>query len=72
MGVLLKATLRNIFGKPFRSFLVILSIFVCAFVGIFSIDLVQMERTVIENEVKSLSGTADLYTVMRKMDMGYI
>ena len=72
MGVLLKATLRNIFGKPFRSFLVILSIFVCAFVGIFSIDLVQMERTVIENEVKSLSGTADLYTVMRKLDMGRI
>ncbi len=60
MNLLLKTTLKNTFGKPLRSILVIFSIFVCSLAALFCFDLVKMERGAIENLLSDVTGDADL------------
>ena len=60
MNLLLKTTLKNTFGKPLRSILVIFSIFVCSLAALFCFDLVKMEKGAIENLLSDVTGDADL------------
>ncbi|MCR4792256.1 MAG: ABC transporter permease [Lachnospiraceae bacterium] len=60
MNIILKTTLKNTFGKPFRSLLVIFSIFVCAFAALFCFDLAQTEKGLIGYLYSEMSGEADI------------
>ena len=60
MNLLIKTTLKNIFGKPLRSLMVIFSIFVCALAAMFCFDLVQTEQGILENIFTEVSGEADV------------
>ena len=60
MNLLLKTTLKNTFGKPLRSILVIFSIFVCSLAALFCFDLVKMEKGAIENLMSDVTGDADI------------
>ncbi|MBO7424976.1 MAG: ABC transporter permease [Clostridiales bacterium] len=39
MGIIFKHTLKNIFKKPLRTFLVVLCVFACSFIALFSLDM---------------------------------
>ncbi|MCR5739593.1 MAG: ABC transporter permease [Lachnospiraceae bacterium] len=60
MNIILKTTLKNTFGKPLRSILVIFSIFVCAFAALFCFDLAQTEKGLVGYLFSSMSGEADI------------
>lgn len=60
MNIILKTTLKNTFGKPLRSILVIFSIFVCAFAALFCFDLAQTEKGLVDYMFSSMSGEADI------------
>ena len=60
MNIILKTTLKNTFGKPLRSILVIFSIFVCAFAALFCFDLAQTEKGLVGYMFSSMSGEADI------------
>jgi len=68
MNILLKTTIKNIFGKPFRTLLVVFSIFACSFVAFFSFDLMNTTEDLLYNMLKSMSGDAELAVVMNKLD----
>lgn len=52
MKIILKHTLKNIFGKPGRTFLVVLCLLICSFVALFTFDLSNS----IDNMLKSTLG----------------
>ena len=60
MRLLFKITFKNIIRKPFRSFMVIASIFICAVVAIFCFDLGLTEADFLDNLLRHVTGTADL------------
>lgn len=60
MNIILKTTLKNTFGKPLRSILVIFSIFVCTFAALFCFDLAQTEKGLVGYMFSSMSGEADI------------
>lgn len=60
MGLILKTTFKNIFGKPFRTLLVMISIFVCAFAAIFCFDLGSSMKGIIMNMYSGMLGDADI------------
>ncbi len=72
MNIVLRSTWKNIFGKPFRTFIVVLAVCVCSFAALFSLDLMRTERKVLEAEIRAYGGTTDLYTVMRKLELDRI
>ena len=47
MRIILKTVIKNIFGKPLRSLLVIFSIFFCALSSMFCFDLAKTEKNMI-------------------------
>ena len=49
MNIILKESLKNIFGKPFRTLLVIFSIFVCSVCALLSFDLVSSIKDLVSN-----------------------
>ena len=60
MGLIFKTTLKNIFGKPFRTLLVVISIFICAFAAIFCFDLAGSMKGIIMNMYSGILGDADV------------
>jgi len=69
MRILLKTTLKNIFGKPFRSLLVTFSIFVCALAALFCFDLSKTETDLIKDLLQSMSGEADFGVTVKNADI---
>lgn len=68
MRIILKTVIKNTFGKPLRSLLVIFSIFFCALSAMFCFDLAKTEKNLITNLLSSMSGEADLGVSMRICD----
>ena len=64
MGLILKTTLKNIFGKPLRSLLVIFSIFVCAFSALFCFDLSSSMKNLMVGLFSEVYGDTDLTAYM--------
>ena len=60
MNILLKTTLKNIVGKPFRSALVIFSIFICSIAALMSFDLMQVEQDSVLDMLSQVMGKADI------------
>ena len=55
MNIILKNSLKNIFGKPFRTLLVVFSIFVCSLCALLSFDLVSGFKGVLTGIFGSIS-----------------
>ena len=60
MGLILKTTFKNIFAKPFRTLLVVVSIFICAFAAVFCFDLGGSMKGIILNMYSGMMGDADI------------
>ena len=60
MDILIKTTLRNIIGKPFRSLLVIFSIFVCSMTALFCFDIAKTESVFFDVAFKVMAGEGDI------------
>ncbi len=60
MNIVLKTTLKNIFGKPFRTLLVVFSIFMCSFVAMFCFDFGAAEKNLIMDLYSKIGGNANL------------
>ena len=71
MRLLLKVTLKNIVRKPFRSLMVIGSLFLCAFVAIFCFDLGLTEADYMEQYFRAILGTSDIVFMTDDID-GFI
>lgn len=69
MNILIKTTLRNIIGKPFRSFLVIFSIFVCTAAALFCFDLAICDKIFMDSMFSMLAGNADINVVGEHTDL---
>ena len=72
MNLIIKTTLKNTFGKPFRSLLVIFSIFVCAFAALFCFDLAQTEKGLVGYLFREISGEADIMVSSFKADLSIL
>lgn len=68
MGLIIKTTLKNIFGKPLRSLLVIFSIFVCAFSALFCFDLSGSMKGLMLGLFSEVYGDTDLTAYMSILD----
>lgn len=68
MGIIIKTTLKNIFGKPLRSLLVIFSIFVCAFSALFCFDLSGSMKGLMIGLFSEVYGDTDLTAYMSVLD----
>ena len=55
MNLVLKTSLKNIFGKPFRTFLVLFSIFVCSICALVCIDFVSSMKELLGGAALGLS-----------------
>ena len=60
MDILIKTTLRNIIGKPFRSLLVIFAIFVCSMTALFCFDIAKTESVFFVEAFKVMAGEGDI------------
>ena len=60
MNILIKTTLRNIAGKPFRSLLVIFSIFACSLTALFCFDLANANNTYFQAAFRTMAGKGDI------------
>ena len=52
MNIILKNSLRNIFGKPFRTLLIVISIFACAFCGYLCFDIGKTTQQLLGIDIK--------------------
>ncbi|MBO7451286.1 MAG: ABC transporter permease [Clostridiales bacterium] len=68
MRLVLKTTLKNIIRKPFRSFMVISSIFVCAVVALFCFDLAITEGHELMDWFSELAGTANMTIATKQLE----
>ena len=64
MRLIIKTTLKNIFGKPLRSLLVIFSIFVCSFSALFCFDLSGSMKNLMVGLFSEVYGDTDLTAYM--------
>lgn len=71
MNIILKNSLRNIFGKPFRTLLIVISIFACAFCGYLCFDIGKTIEDLSMSLVTSIT-TADLSVTSGGMDISNI
>ncbi|MBO4910117.1 MAG: FtsX-like permease family protein [Lachnospiraceae bacterium] len=69
MRIILNTVIKNTFGKPLRSLLVIFSIFFCALSAMFCFDLAKTEKNLINDLLSSMTGEADLGVNMRICDV---
>ena len=60
MGVIFKHTLKNMFSKPFRTFMLILCILVCSFAGMMTFDMSNSVRNVLESAFLSMFGDSNV------------
>ena len=60
MNLLLKTTLKNTFGKPLRTIVVVFSIFVCTLAAMFCFDLSKTMMGLLEISMSEIRGEADL------------
>lgn len=65
MGIILKHTLKNIFGKPGRTLLVLFCFVLCSFIAIFSFDIKNTINSTVTGFMSQMLGTTD---VMAKVD----
>ncbi len=63
MKIILKHTLKNIFGKPGRTFLILFCITLCTFVAIVSTDLTNAMNSIIRGMMSEMAGTTDVMAV---------
>ena len=68
MNIVLKNSLKNIFGKPFRTLLVVFAIFVCCLCAMFCFDLGSSVTDILMNYMGSVS-TADFMASSSGSDM---
>jgi len=69
MNILIKTTLRNIIGKPFRSILVIFSIFVCSMTALFCFDIAKSESKFFDVAFKVMAGEGDITILGEDVDL---
>lgn len=60
MGVIFKHTLKNMFSKPFRAFMLILCILICSFAGMMTFDMSNSIRNVLESAFLSMFGDSNV------------
>ncbi len=72
MNILIKTTLRNIIGKPFRSVIVILSIFVCSLTALFCFDMAKTESIFFDVAFKVMAGEGDISVNGEDVDLSQI
>ena len=60
MNILIKTTLRNIVGKPFRSLIVIFSIFMCSLTALFCFDMANTNNTYFHAAFRVMAGKGDI------------
>lgn len=68
MRIVLKNSLKNIFGKPFRTLLIVFAIFACCFCGYLCFDIGSTIETVVA-EMVGMTSTADLMVTSGGMDL---
>ena len=68
MNIVLKNSLKNIFGKPFRTLLVVFAIFVCSLCAMFCFDLGSSVTSILTNYMGSIS-SADFMASSSGSDM---
>lgn len=69
MNILIKTTLRNIIGKPFRSIFVIFSLFVCSMTALFCFDLAIADSQFMDNIFKNVAGDGDITIANADVDL---
>lgn len=69
MNILIKTTIRNIFGKPFRSLLVIFSIFACSIAALFCFDLAIVDSQFMSTLLSSKNGNGDFVITGKGIDI---
>ena len=72
MNIVLKTTIKNIFGKPFRTLLVLFSIFVCSFTAMFCFDFGASEKSLITDIYSKMAGDANLVLTVTAEDTSRI
>ncbi len=60
MGVIFKHTLKNMFSKPFRAFMLVLCILICSFAGMMTFDMSNSVRNVLESAFLSMFGNSNV------------
>lgn len=60
MGVIFKHTLKNMFSKPFRTFMLVLCILICSFAGMMTFDMSNSVRNVLESAFLSMFGDSNV------------
>ena len=60
MGKILKHTLKNIFGKPGRTLLVLFCFVLCSFIAIFSFDISNTINSTVTGFMSQMLGTTDV------------
>ncbi len=71
MRIVLKNSFKNIFGKPFRTMLIVFSIFACCFCGYLSFDIGSTIED-LASELVGKTSTADLMVTSGGMDISYM
>ena len=71
MNIILKNSFKNIFGKPFRTLLIVLAIFACSFCGYLCFDIGNTIEDLATSLVASIT-TADLAVTSGGMDISNI
>ena len=72
MNIIFKNLIRNAFGKPLRTILVVFSIFVCSISAMLCFDLSGALKSAMLSEIRSVS-TADFQLILKpgqKIDLG--
>lgn len=60
MSIIGKYLLKNIFAKPFRTFLLLICICCCTFVALFSLDIVGSMELMVKTMLTQITGTSDI------------
>ena len=68
MNIVLKNSLKNIFGKPFRTLLVVFAIFMCSLCAMLSFDLGESISRILTDYLGSVS-RADIFVTSSGSDM---
>ena len=55
MNIILKTSLKNIFGKPLRTLMVVFAIFVCSVSAMLSFDMISSIKSILVNIFSGIS-----------------
>ena len=70
MNIILKNSLKNIFGKPLRTLLVVFAIFVCSVSAMLSFDMVSSIKDILYNVFAGISRADFMVTLSSYTDKG--